>query len=338
MLYIVAVWTILTTVCLLLGFTILNFFESNYFKFRDKIILSVWVGIIGFTILFLALSFIVPLSTTTGIIVYLIVTLLALFFLKKKKTLKLLTNYFRVKYIRLYCLIVFLVAILIAKNNISWSDTGLYHWQAIKWLSNFGTVTGISLIHSRLGYNAGWFAFSAPLNVPQLGSHIGAISNGFILLIAIFHLVIAIKYLLNKNGYIADWFIAIYHSVLLVNYTFVPSARKLLLSYSPDVAVNFFIGIVAWVILSICNSSRNSEPIFNRSFIPLLLAIGTVTMKLTALPLLLISFAFLVFNSSQKIKAFTVGTILSILLLTPMFVYSIKTTGCLLYPWLPDTS
>ena len=335
MIYAVVIWTILTIVCFLLGSTILNFFEGNSFtRFIEHIILSIWVGIIGLTVILLALSFLVPLSTTTGIITYTIIIIFSLFFNRNNEDIKSFINYLRPKYIGIYYLISIAVAILITRKTITWTDTGLYHWQSIKWLSNFGTVTGIGLIHSRYGFNAGWFAFSAPLNIPQLGSHVGAISNGFILLIATFHFLIAINNLLTKNYHISDWFIILYYSLIVCYYITIDSAYVILISYSPDVPVNFFVGIITWTILLIADSRKiqNTKAILNLELIPLLLSLGTITIKLTALPLLLPTFLFAIFNVSKKIKAFWVSSLLSIILLIPMFGYSIKTTGCLLYP------
>ncbi|MEQ9482407.1 hypothetical protein [Coleofasciculus sp. F4-SAH-05] len=68
--------------------------------------------------------------------------------------------------------------------------------------------------------------------------------------------------------------------------------------------------------------------------IPLILSAGAVTIKLSALPLLPIGFLFYLMGNQLtiKIKRLLTGSAIVILLLSPMVLYSLTTSGCPLYP------
>ena len=333
MLYTIFVWIILTIVCFLLGNIVLRLFinNDNFLNLNDRSILCIWLGITSLTMIFLSLSFVVPLSTTTGIVVSLIVIIAGFFSLSNKHKKEINQKYLNQKHLGIYVLIVTSISALMNKQ-ILWYDTAVYHWQATKWLANFGTVTGVALIHSKLGFNSAWFAFSAPLNISALDSHIGAVSNGFIFFIATIHFIMTIKSLLQKNNLVAYWFISIYYFIYFIYNLFIFTNSTLLFSYSPDIPVNFFIGIIAWVILLILDQPKLlSKSILKPEFIPLFLALVVVNIKLSAIPLLL-TFFIPIFKLSSKFKNIIISSVLSFVLLLPMFAYSIKTTGCLLYP------
>lgn len=48
-------------------------------------------------------------------------------------------------------------------------DTGLYHAQAIRWLEEYGTVTGVGNLHMRFAYPTAWFPVVALFSLPFLG-------------------------------------------------------------------------------------------------------------------------------------------------------------------------
>jgi hypothetical protein len=66
--------------------------------------------------------------------------------------------------------------------------------------------------------------------------------------------------------------------------------------------------------------------------VPLLLAAGTVTLKLVAIPLLLTSALFYVVWSKMNWRSLLLGGAIVALILTPMFLASVTTSGCPLYP------
>ncbi|MBW7874632.1 MAG: hypothetical protein H3C47_01435 [Candidatus Cloacimonetes bacterium] len=60
----------------------------------------------------------------------------------------------------------------------SLGDTGVYHQQAIRWLSEYGTVTGIATLMDPLGNASSWFALCASLSQFLGVSNCGGITGG----------------------------------------------------------------------------------------------------------------------------------------------------------------
>ena len=48
-----------------------------------------------------------------------------------------------------------------ASHGLMHYDTGLYHAQAIRWIEEYGSVPGLTNLHTRLGYNSSAFCFNA---------------------------------------------------------------------------------------------------------------------------------------------------------------------------------
>ncbi len=70
------------------------------------------------------------------------------------------------------------VAWFVSSREVKFYDTALYHQQAVKWLSTFGLVRGVALIHFRLGFLSSWFALAAVFNHGLLAGRVPAITGG----------------------------------------------------------------------------------------------------------------------------------------------------------------
>src|ERR1019366_3156353 len=72
------------------------------------------------------------------------------------------------------------LALFVSTRDVSFYDTALYHQQAVKWLSTFGLVPGLALLHFRLGFTSSWFAFAAPMNSGMLAGRASSILGGLV--------------------------------------------------------------------------------------------------------------------------------------------------------------
>lgn len=63
-------------------------------------------------------------------------------------------------------------------------DSGLYHFQTIRWINTFPIVPGLGSLHGRLAFNQSMFAYVAALNLPPFFGHGRAIANSFLFLLA----------------------------------------------------------------------------------------------------------------------------------------------------------
>lgn len=210
-------------------------------------------------------------------------------------------------------------------------DTGAYHHQMIKWLSEYGSVKGLALINNNFGFTNSWFALIAPLQTGWLKNHFITGMNGFIFYLMTVQTVLILRRILNFDhaAGVKDWFVVIAF-VLFCRYSF----SDLIISPSPDVPVTMLILIVSWLIITI---SVNGHAVIGNGAIRLgagilVLACGAVSFKLGALPLLGIAIIYSVFAGGFTLrKLFTTIAIVAPFAAIHLWV-SIITSGCPLYP------
>ena len=344
MLYFVGIWLFLSINCLILGSRILGILGSKFKFAPNSIFLSIWLGLSFLLGLLTLLALFIPLSPPIGIA---IITLISMSCLTVRTTRLELDHYlaaWRGKEAFLVLSIFVLVAVFF-NQRIEWFDTGLYHLGLISWLSEFGATPGIALINFHFGKFSSWFALSAPLifDLPQ--NRVGAVTNGFFLLIACLQLVITLN-VSRKNTKLADIFLVSFLFLYIANLLFLQplftsSNLAIAISFSPDMPVNLFIGIIAWSILVIHDESdADASPIFgtkNQSLldirlIPLILASAAATIKVTAFPLIIFSALFYLAANPRQTLRWVLAALIPCTFLLPFFAHGILASGCPLSP------
>ena len=340
MLYFLIVLTFLTIICLIIGSGLLNILKADCFdRVGDRLIISLWLGIVILCVFLLATSLILPLSTLVGSGVAIFLVSLSLLSPITRKELSQFRSIISPKTI-----IVFLsFAVIIAaftSQKIIWFDTGLYHFGSIRWLSEYGAVPGVALINPKFGFTSSWFALAAPLTPKFLGGRVGAITNGFIFLIATCQFLITLTHIWKNNPRFSDWFLTITSGIVLSVYTITALAGSpIVISFSADVAITLLIIITAWTFLIISHKNNNKinqdnhhNYAFDVRIIPLILSAGAVTIKLSALPILPIGFLYYICGKPWKIQRLLWGICIIAIILLPMLIFAITTSGCPLYP------
>lgn len=64
-------------------------------------------------------------------------------------------------------------------------DSGLYHFNAIRWINSFPIVPGLGNLHGRLAFNQSFFTYVAALNFYPFFGHGRSVANSFLLLLTI---------------------------------------------------------------------------------------------------------------------------------------------------------
>lgn len=64
-------------------------------------------------------------------------------------------------------------------------DSGLYHFNMIRWINSFPIVPGLGNLHGRLAFNQSFFTWAAVLNFYPLFNHGRSVANSFLLLLTI---------------------------------------------------------------------------------------------------------------------------------------------------------
>lgn len=345
MLYFMLVWSVLFFLSWLVGTTLLTQLQIDCFVRRsdnpndkpdscDQTIAAVWLGIVVVADGLLLLSLISPLSPTVGTGLALLVGLLCLSSGPVRTALKRLWRSLSIP--RLAALAGWMVLIaMYTTQQVTWFDTGLYHFGAIRWLSQFGTVPGLALLLDNLGFTSSWFALLAPLSPAALAPHSSAVTNGFVLLLATCQGWIALKRWLAGKAQVTDKFIVTFLCLVLPTMTLTTFLSAILVSPSPDIPVIFLTGIVVWSLLTVRNSPKPTEEgqtVGDAALIPLILATGTACIKLSAIPLIPVALLFYTSQRPFHLSRLWIGALTLSLLIFPLLSVSVVTSGCPLYP------
>ena len=321
----------------MVGIAIIIRLRADVFeRLGDRIIAALWLGIVLLANGLLLLSLGLPLSPIVGLAIAIGVSLLLLSWAPIRVEIQ---SLWRAKSPPVIAAVIgcsLLVAVYMTPQ-VTWFDTGLYHFGAIRWLSEFGTVPGLALLIDNLGFTSSWFALAAPFSARSIAPRVSAMVNGFVFLLFVCHGYLTLRYWFTGKARIADKFILIFLGLVLPALLFTPFMSTILVSSSPDIPVIFLTGIMAWSILIIVNRpqthfERTELSHWDASLIPLLLALGTVSIKLSALPLLPIAFLFYWQRQFLSFRRLLIGSAVSLLLLSPLMSVSIMTSGCPLYP------
>ncbi len=336
MTYFVIVWILLLTTGCWLGIALLNVFQASCFtRVGDRLIVALWLGTIILSISLLTTSLVLPLSPLVGAILAGSLCLLSLLSKRTRTELLALRSILSKKVILEFLTIAIAISSL-TTHQVTWYDTGYYHYQVIQWLEKFGTVPGIALLFPNFGFTSSWFAFAAPLNAEIFDSRVSAVTNGFVLLVATLQFFICLTYCLKRKAYLSDWFMVACSLILLPVVVLVSSLETILVSPSPDIPIIFIVESTVWMILGLSTHKKSFSTMSARAIepgvIPLFLSAGAVTIKLTALPVLLISGLFFIFSRGFRPRRILVAGIVITLVTAPMLISGVITSGCPVYP------
>lgn len=343
MLLLVLTWLLIILPSYLIGSMLLSALRVETRDYEGEFfIVSTWIGILLLALVILFISLFIPLSLSCFLLSCLVISGISLSKSSVRKKLKFYASKISIPWLTVWTSLLGLVAF-ISTSKVELFDVGLYHFQLIQWLSKFGTVPGLALLHSRFGFTSSWFSLVASFNLESLSGKTIALSGGLALLMAGAHFIICLNNIFRAthqyNNHSVNWFIIV--SMLsclpyLVRY-------GLAVSSSPDTPVVILTIEIAWLILFISNQINNDalNPISlngqqlksNARLLPLILACGAFAIKLSSLPLILVSLIFCCFENT-KIKAALLvrGIIVSAVLITPILLVNTISSGCPLYP------
>ena len=220
-----------------------------------------------------------------------------------------------------------ILAFFVSTAEVQFYDTGLYHQQMAKWLSDYGLVRGAALLHLCLGLTSSWFAAAATLNHGPLRGREAAIIGGLpFALMIMSSAAVGRKYKLagvlpGVRG--LTW--SLFCGLLLV----ISLGWSVESSLSPDILI-WLMPIVIALVLSEPSISKSE-----RVGLVLLLSSLVFTAKLNAAPVaaycgLLWLWQFIRARSERKALLVYLG--LAILVVLVLAVANIRTSGCPLYP------
>lgn len=325
MLFFTGVWLPLLLVCWLCGAAVLERAAGadTFGRAGDRFILSVWFGLVILAQTLLAASLFVPLTPLCGAAVAAVLSGLAL-----------LSRGVRAEAVRLKRLLrprllLGLLALMMgvasfASQPVKYYDTGLYHFQNIRWLAEHGAVPGLALVHIRFALASAWFALAAPFNAGPFESRAAGVACGFALLVAALHALLCARRCAAGVGRGSDWLVLLSTALVLPPVL----VWRLPASASPDLPIFFLVLAVAWVI-SLLEEEKGGA---SARLLPVLLAAGAVGVKLSGLPLLFVASVYYVWGGGFSPRRLLTAGALVALMLLPTVAYGVVTSGCPVFP------
>jgi len=315
-------WPLIAIPALLAGLRLMPLIglAGVFRRATDGAFFALWLGLLLIVNLLLAAALFIPLTPTLIALLGIVLSLISLAHREVRAQAGSLLRALSASTPLLAAIAaVAVAAALIAAQPIYWEDSGLYHIQAIKWLSAIGTVRGVALIHERFGFVSSWFAAPAALNHGILAGRTGALLNGFVLLAMTGFLLVTLRRWWRGRHDRADILFAAAATIVLLfclQYGLVSSP-------SPDFPIAALTMLAAWSYLAAREDAVPTAPV--------VLLIGAVTIKLSAAVLLAASAAILVFKLDWKQRAgLLVGPAIVLL---PVLASSFVASGCFIYPF-----
>ncbi|MEB3292475.1 MAG: hypothetical protein VKJ24_04890 [Synechococcales bacterium] len=326
MLYFILVWLGFVPLCHLVGTTLLQIWQvRSPQRLGDRTIAALWLGLVVLAITLLAVSIGTPLNPVAGLAVALVWLAAGLFSGSVRQEVWIVWRQFPRFAVGAIALLT-LTAALVAKG-VSWHDSGYYHYSVLQWLGQYGTVPGLGLIFSNLAFTSTWFALSAPFNPPSLAGRGTAVMNGLVLLLMLGQMMFLGRRLLLRQMQRSDWFLLCFSLLSISTVLLIPPLPEILVSPSPDLPMLFLVGLVGWSLLLTGDSPERGDRI-----LPLTLAVGAFTIKLTALPLLAVSTMFFLWHRRWTWVHLSRGFGVVTLCLAPLVGASLLMSGCPLFP------
>lgn len=253
----------------------------------------------------------------------LILSFFCLFYIKKRNPININALFVRLKtliksqpYFIFAVLITFLFILFTSIITPRLFDSHLYHIGAIKWNEMYNVVPGLANFHDRFGFNSSFFVMSASFTLtPILNQSLYLLSS----LIVLVFFIWLIKIAFEKKGLIA--FICIFYL-----YFFYEQYILDISSPSSDLLPNILISFLFFKLLIL------GENFKNQYLLLIVIPFFCITLKLSTIPILLISFIAL-FYKFNKLDAIKQTLIYGTIFVLPWIIRNVILTGYVLYPF-----
>jgi hypothetical protein len=324
---------VLTGGCgLVVGCALVTRLDSDccFVRAGDRVLLATWLGLLVVTTILLVLSLFGPLSPLVVVSALSVSMGISLVGRQHRRVLRFLGRGFAKDTVvgvlalaggtAAYC-----------SQVIVWYDSGLYHVQTIKWLSEYGLVPGLAMIHSRFGFISSWFTLPAVFNHGILVARVASLPGALCLWLLVVQASLSTARVARQRCGFHDLFFVAFAGIslpLILVYG-VPN------SSSPDFPVIVLTGLVAWSMLATARDGRagsGSGTVLSADLIPLLLAAGATSIKLSALPLLVVAGCFYAFRGKFSPKRTVAAAGVGAAFFLPVAAGGILTSGCAFYP------
>lgn len=296
-------------------------------KTSTQLVPTIILGMIGLVALLRIIHFIIPIDHKVFAVVFILSLVIALW--QRHRFIQLirvfLTPFLQNKIFII--LLVMLLGFIALRASLlpGGYDVGLYHMDAIRWIESYKVIPGLGNLHSRLAFNSNIHLLNAFFGLSGIfGTPLHTV-NGFLvglLVVACLHAVMRLKVSHGKL-YLSQYFGLFFFIFLLVS----DAVKRDFASPMTDVpaaVLSMFL-----VLIGISYHKRQSLAFM---LVLILLPLTVMTIKLSALPLVLISAYFFFRHPWQSSKEVASVITAGILLLVPYFLSNVVLSGYFVYP------
>lgn len=288
----------------------------------DFYILAIWFGLMVLGCALLGLALVLPLGSASA----LIPVLAGAAALASRRTRDSLRRKVPLPVAFAAALVFLALAYHASSVQVDAYDTGLYHQQAISWLSLFGTVKGLAWLHFRLGWPSSWFALCAALNHGIGVGRTSALVGGFAVLLVCVHWVSKLyRFIAGTLRPAGAYVLATYPIAVAAAWYW-----HFDLSSGTDIPGWVLTLLVGWTTLLVAGPPARTTA----GLIPFALASLALACKLTVLPLLPATFLFALVETRKHrfTKRWLLIAACGAIPPAVLIASNIVVSGCPLYP------
>ena len=324
-------WVFLAVISLIVGVVVIPTKGTEMIDPVDRLVVCVWSGLLLIALVLFSTACYLPLRPV-GVLTGLTLggALLLLSGRGRYRTrslfIQLRRDYWTTSNKLTICLLTLLPAILLGlycSQQVTYFDTGLYHYQMVALLREYGVLKGAAHIHDRFGFNSSWFALATGF-YPQT-------INGFVVLLSGVHLLILLRRIYvatiakcspGSTACRTEAYAVISYLLILPYLLF---ANGLANSLSPDLPVCLLLVVITWWMLltSNCRPQRITVLIFGLTLF---------SIKLNAIALSAVCVINYITGDHRRLKTWVVAFGLGVLITTPLLLVNTYSSGCPLYP------
>ncbi len=212
-----------------------------------------------------------------------------------------------------------------ATHQVANPDTGIYHAQAIRWMEKYPTVAGLGNLHSRFAYNSHWLVLNAAFSLVDWGGRSLHLLGAMLFGLAVWDFGNGLRRWLGGERTVANG----------LRLLFLPLSFYLFGSQTSSPGTDLPVILILWLVIPLWleQSALQREQRGIRSLLIFSTAVYLLTIKLSALPLLLLA-VWLVLRDvrNQPVRILRWG-FLGLFLLLPWLARNVMLSGYLIYPF-----
>ena len=202
-------------------------------------------------------------------------------------------------------------------------DSGLYHFNSVRWINEYGLVAGLGNLHDRLAFNQSWFDFIAFLNFYPAFNKGYAVAGLFLLCISVAQLSISYRKIKLPLLVFSIFLFAILLSLNQIS------------SPSPDIPTNILQVVISVLILQLLHedtTNKDRKELQITTIVALCISLATIKLSGATFAGTALILTIVISRSYLSINRLLIISMFSISLYAPHLARGYLLSGAPLFP------